>query len=59
MKKKVAKKAAGKVSMKTDGKTTTGVVSAYGPGYKGPQPNKSKTGKPAPAFKKGGSVKKK
>jgi hypothetical protein len=58
MKKKAVKKAAGKVPMKTASKTTTGVVGSYGPGYKGPQPNKSRTGKPAPAFKKGGSVKK-
>jgi hypothetical protein len=49
MKKKVAKKSAS---------GTTGVVT-YGAGYKGPQLEKSATGRPAPAMKKGGSVKKK
>jgi hypothetical protein len=58
MKKKVAKKASGKVPMKTVGNSTTGVVN-YGPGYKGPQLEKSATGRPAPAMKKGGSVKSK
>lgn len=58
--KKAAKKAAGKGINKTDGKTTTGVVSNYA-GYKGKSGNKntSATGRPGPAFKKGGSVKKK
>lgn len=57
-KKAVKKKAAGKVPMKTAGKTTTGVVSDY-QGYKGPQMTQSPTGRTAPAMKKGGSVKKK
>ena len=57
-KKAVKKKAAGKVPMKTVGKTTTGVTN-YGPGYKGPQMSQSATGRPAPAMKKGGAVKKK
>lgn len=48
MKKKVAKKASGKVPMKTVGKTTEGVTN-YGPGYKGPPLS----------MKKGGSVKSK
>jgi hypothetical protein len=56
--KKKASKSATKVDMKTEGKTTA-LVTTYGKNYKGPQPNKSRTGKPAPAFKKGGMVKKK
>lgn len=57
-KKAVKKKAAGKVPMKTAGKTTTGVVGNY-QGYQGPQAPSSATGRPAPAMKKGGAVKKK
>jgi hypothetical protein len=44
---------------KTDGKTTAGVVSKYGPDYKGNVKKKSVTGPTAPAMKKGGIVKSK
>lgn len=54
-KKAVKKKAAGKVPMKTAGKTTTGVVSNY-QGYQGPQTSMSQA---APSMKKGGAVKRK
>lgn len=36
MKKKIVKKAKGGSITKTQGKTTSGVTSSYGPGYKGP-----------------------
>jgi rare lipoprotein A (peptidoglycan hydrolase) len=36
MKKKIVKKAKGGSINKTEGKTTSGVTSSYGPGYKGP-----------------------
>lgn len=49
MKKKAAKT--------NGGKTTTGVISNYA-GYKGKAKKSSATGRPGPAFKKGGSVKK-
>jgi hypothetical protein len=58
MAKKSSKPGPNKVNMKTEGKTTA-LVTTYGKNYKGPQPNKSRTGKPAPAFKKGGTLKKK
>ena len=55
--KKAAKKSAAKGINKTAGKTTTGVISNY-KGVKGKSGNKntSATGRPGPAFKKGGSV---
>ena len=55
--KKAAKKASSKGINKTQGKTTTGVISDYA-GYKGKGKKTSATGRSGPAFKKGGSVKK-
>ena len=46
-----------KAAKKSGGKTTTGVISNYA-GYKGKGKKTSATGRPGPAFKKGGSVKK-
>ena len=58
MAKKVVKKTVAKVPMKTAGKTTTGVVSDYS-NYKAPQVEQPRTGKPAPAMKKGRMISKK